>query len=477
MKRVTVFVALLALLAIAIVPALAQDEDPVTLRVMNYSAEQQDFYDEVGQEFFDETGIQLEWETLSRDAYNETLPRMFDDGSAPDVFFWLGANRVLTVNELLDAGWIQPLEMDVLPEDWMSRWPDGSFVDGINVIDGNVYSFPFNDNKIWGPGYMYVNNQVWEDAGLSLDDMPETWSELREDCQTVRESGPYCIAIPLEGTHFQRTWYPLTGTIYTDQLFDYQTGRYNIDDPRMLETFEYVQSLYADDLVIPGINGRDETRASMAFGEAAIYFGGAWMPSVFANTYEFTDVTAAPAPHPDDGLTGALAQTNSENKYFISSTSQNPTEATTFIEWMTRPDGFFASNYLERGFGTLAYSDNAEYITDPVMLQVVDIATQQRPNMRVQYPEPAVACPAVASSEAFINAENIRRNWEWEEMSLALVEATDFAPVAQEIAASKNEAFLDTLDEEGIDPACFAFPDWELTSNFDPAMYEMSDTE
>jgi multiple sugar transport system substrate-binding protein len=474
MKRTTVLILLVVLLATSLVPALAQDE-PVVLKVMNYSAEQQDFYDEAAALFFEETGIQVEWETLSRDAYNETLPRMFDDGSAPDVFFWLGANRVLTVSELLDAGWIQALDAEALPEDWMSRWAEDSFVSGINVIDGDVYSFPFNDNKIWGPGYMYINNQVWADAGLTAEDVPATWSELTEICQTIRDSGPYCLAIPLEGTHFQRTWYPLAGTIYTDQIFDYQTGRYNIDDPRLLEAFEYIQSLYAEDLVIPGVNGRDETRASMAYGEAAIYFGGAWMPSVFANTYEFTDVTAAPAPYPDAGLTGALAQRNSENKYFISSTSEHVTEATLFIEWMTRPDGYFAENYLANGFGTLAYADNSAYITDPVMQQVIAIAMETRPNMRVQYPEPAVECPAAAASQAFVNANDIRRNWEWEEMVLALTTGDDFGPVAAEIATAKNEVFQDTIAEEGISPDCFAFPDWDGVTDFDPALYSMAE--
>lgn len=473
MKRLAILLVLFTLLTMTIAPIAAQDD--VTLRIMNFSAEQQDFYDEAIVEFTAETGINVEWETLSRDAYNETIPRMFDDGSAPDIFFWLGANRVLTVSELLDVGWIQALDQSALPDDWMSRWSEGSFVDGINVIDGEVYSFPFNDNKIWGPGYMYINNLVWADAGLTDADIPTTWSELTSVCQTVRDSGPYCLAVPLEGTHFQRTWFPLAGTNYTDQLFDYQTGEYNIDDPRMLETFEYIQSLYAADLVIPGVNGRDETRASMAFGEAAIYFGGAWMPSVFANTYEFTDVTAAATPHPDEGLTGSLAQRNSENKYFISSSSEHATEATIFIEWMTRPDGYFAQNYLEQGFGTLAYSDNGAYITDPVMLQVVDIAMNQRPAMRVQYPEPAVECAAVASSQAFVNAENLRRNWEWEEMVLALTTGDDFAPVAEEIAAAKNAEFMATIEAEGIDASCFAFPDWELTSNFDPSMYSMGE--
>ncbi len=468
MKHVLV---LLVLLVLAITPVIAQD---VTLHVMNWSAEQQEFYEQVEEAFFADTGIQLEWETLAQDAYNETLPRMFDDGSAPDIIFWIGANRVLTVSELLNVGWIQPLDASVLPEDWMNRWPEGSFVEGINIIDGQIYSFPFNDTKIWGAGYMYINNQVFADAGLDpVADAPTTWSELQEVCRTVRASGPYCLSVPLEGTHFQRTWYPIAGSIYTDQFFDYRTGRYNIDDPRMLEAFSFIQSLYAEDLVIPGVNDANESRAAVSFGEAAIYFDGAWMPSVFASTYEFTDVTAAPLPYPDSGPSGALAQRNSENKFFISSTSEHAREATMFIEWMTRPDGFFAQNYLASAFGTLAFSDNGAYITNPVMLQVVDIALETHPTMRVWYPEPALRCPEVAQSQAFVNAENVRRNWEWEEMVLALTTGEDFAPVAQGIAAEKNRVFLETLESEGIDPACFAFPEWDGVSDFDLALYDM----
>ena len=95
----------------------------------------------------------------------------------------------------------------------------------------------------------------------------------------------------------------------------------------------------------------------------------------------------------------------------------------------------------------------------------------QRPTMRVQYPEPAVECPAVASSQAFISAENLRRNWEWEEMVLALTTGADFAPVAAEIAAAKNAEFQATIEAEGISSDCFAFPEWDLTGNFDAALY------
>jgi ABC-type glycerol-3-phosphate transport system substrate-binding protein len=453
------------------------EQEPVTITVMSWSQEQSDFYATAKEEFEAEyPWITVEFETLAQDAYREALPLMFQSDDSPDVFFWLGSNRVATMNELLDQGWIGPMSpQDHAEGDWFSRWPDGSFVEGINMVGEDVYSFPFNDNKIWGPGYMYMNNAVFAEAGLDpAEDAPETWSELLDVCRTIREAGPYCMAIPLQGNHLQRTWFPLAGTIKTDSFFDLQEGVYTVNDPAFEEVYNLLLTMYEEDLAIPGLTERDFVRAAVANGEAAIYLGGAWMPSVFANTYDFTDLSVAPPPHPDDGKTGALRQTYSENKWWLSSQSENPEAASIFIEWMTRSDGFFASEYLAQGFGTIAYSDNSKYITDPNMLQVVDIAMNT--NHRVLNPEPLVACPDLAQSEAIVNAENIRRNWEWEEMAAALLDLREFGDVAAEIEAEKNEVFLETLAAEaeaGLDVSqeCYQFPDWEFNEDFDTSNY------
>lgn len=469
MKRFSLL--LIASLLLLIAPVAAQET--VTLRVMSWSAEQAEFYEQVVAEFNAEyPNIEVEWEVLEQSAYREALPLMFQSDDAPDIFFWIGANRVLSMRELLDQGWISPLAPEGTDySEWFTRWPEGSFAEGINLVDGVPYSFPFNDNKIWGAGYMFMNTDVWEAAGLDVNDPPETWSELLEACRTITsETGVFCLSVPLSGNQFQRTWYPLAGMAMTDQFFDLQTGRYAIDDPRLLDAFNFVQQFYEEELAVPGFNDQTFARAAFATGQAAIYFDGAWMPSVFRTSFEFDNFAVAAPPVPDEGRTGSLAQQYSENKFYVSSQTEHPEEAWLFIEFMTRPDGFFASEYLRSGFGTLAYADNGAYIDDPVFLDIIDIAFEE--NIRVLYPEPAVKCPEVAGSQAINNAENLRRNWEFEEMALALSEGRDFAPVAQEIAATKNEEFLRTLEEEGIDPACYAFPEWEFTEEYDTANYD-----
>lgn len=462
-----------------VVEVEAEEEmEPVTLKIMNWSQEQADFYEVVATEFNKEyPHITIEWDTLEQGQYRETLPLMFQSGESPDIFFWLGADRVLTMAELLNQNWIAPMDTDVLPEDFYDRWPENSFLEGINTFNSLPYSFPFNDNVVWGPGYMYTNKDVFRNAGLDPEAPPTTWSELRETCETIVESTEaYCLAVPL-GNDLQRTWYPLAGMNFTDSFFDYQQGRFNIDDERQLETFNYLQGFFNDGLVVPGNNDKNFARQSMANGQAAIYFGGAWMPGVFAG-YEVPDLDLgvfAP-PVPDDGRSGSLRQSFSENKYYISAQTDHRTEATQFIEWMTRPDGFFASEYLAQGFGTLPFSDMQKYVTDEGLLKVIEVANEA--NLRVAYPEPVVACPDVAQSEATTNANNITNNWEFVAMSEALLNGEDFAGDAAEIADAKNTEFLNTLAEEAAEGLtvgieCYAFPEWDdITAPYSSDLYD-----
>lgn len=461
-------VALVALIAGALGSVTAQDEE-VTLKLMNWSGEQADFYDDVAAAFNEEyPNITLEVEIIAQSEYREALPLLFQQGEAPDIFFWISqSNRVLTAAELRDLGWISPITGAT--EEWQARWPEGSFVDGVNVFDGEVYAFPFNDNKIWGPGYMFYDRAAFEAAGLDPDTPPATWSELESACEAIVETGVNCLAVPLKNNQFQRPWYALAGMAMTDQFFDYQTGTFSIDDPRLIDTFNFLQEMNEAGYFVPGVEDQTFMRQALGNGLAAIYFDGAWIPSVLPGMgFEDLDLGVAAAPHPDGGRTGALAQTLSENKYFISSQTEHPEEAALFIEWMTRPDGFFAQNYLDASFGTLAYADNGEYIGNEVF---AELASEIGGDFRLLYPEPVIACPDVAQSEAFRAANQIRPNWEFEEMVEALVDGRDFAPVAAEIAAEKDAVFQATVAEEAeaglnISMDCFTFPEFDYTSDF-----------
>ncbi len=456
----------------------AANRQPATIKIMTWSQEQAGFYKDVAAEFKKESPwVTLDFQTLEQGKYREALPLMFQSNQAPDIFFWtVDASRVLTMGEVADLGWIRPLAPDgKVPDSWKARWPEGVFVDGINMSKGAVYSFPFNDTKIWGPGYMFYNKAVFKKAGLDPDKPPQTWNQFLEAARTIKQkAGAYALAAPLKGTDFQRPWYAMAGSIMSDRFFDYRNGRFDLDDPRMLKVFAFIQNLYKEGLVVPGVEDKDFSRRALATGQAAIYFDGAWVPGNLA-TMGFKDVElgVAPPPYPDDGTRGSFAQGFTENKFFISSQTKHPEEAWLFIEWMTRPDGFFAREYLKRGFGTLAFADNAKYITDPGMLEVIKASN----GLRVTYPEPLLACQDLAKSKAFMNAENLRRDWEFQVMVEALTSGKDLAPVAADLASKKNAKFNQTLEAEkakGLNVSveqCYRFPEWDGVTDYKPADY------
>lgn len=475
MKKRRGAVALAALALVAPLVACGTDSgsgDQVTLNIWDFSTEQVEFHKVVGDQFTKEhPNIKIEWRSITQDEYKKTLPLAFQSRQAPDIFYWSDGGP-MNMAQMLSQGWVSPLHPDgELPQEVADRWPDGSFVDGINISEGETYSFPFSENLYWGPGYMYLNNAVFAQAGLDPANPPKTWTELKQACATITASTEAeCIASPSKGRDLQRIWYALAAGAKTDLFFDYQNGKFSLDDPALLETFSYVQELNQAGYLAPGTNDKDFSRQQFAADQAAIYLDGTWMPSVWTSQgYTADKFTVAGHPNPDGGATGALARQHDGNKYWVSSQTENHEAAWTFLEWMTQPDGFFVQEYYKAGFGTLAYVDNAKYVTDPAIKQIMEIAEQ--PGFRVRVPVPVLKCPDIAKSEAYLDAISKRPDWEFEAMVEALVDNKPLAPLAQELVAERQsilEAKLAEEKESGLDVSidCYTFSDWEYTEDY-----------
>jgi len=454
---------------------------PVTLKISDYSPEQKDFHKQVADQYHTEhPNVTIEWNSIAQAQYNQTMPLAFESHQAPDIFFWKSdLNPVLTMSYLFDQGWIRPLGKEgAVPPDWQKRWPDGMFVEGVNVKGGKVYGFPFTDNKIWGPGYFYWNKSLFKAAGLDENKAPSTWNELAQDCAAIKSKEPdkFCAAVPLKGTDPQRWWFNLAGSIMTDQpFFDLKSGRFDLNDPRLLKAFGYLQSLYKSGYVAPGVNDKDFSRQQVAAGQAAMYMDGAWMPGVWAQQgFDSSKYGVAAMPYPDDAPRGGLAQRYSENKYWLSSQSTHPQEAWELIQWMTQPDGFFAQGYLKGGFGTLAYANNQKYLTDPAMQQVIRVGTTK--GFRALDPEPLLKCPDLTKSKALSDASALHPNWEWETITDAIVNNKNFATTAKEVADARQKVLTEELDKEKasglkVSLDCYTFADWNYNQDFDVSKY------
>src|SRR5260221_12483394 len=100
------------------------------------------------------------------------------------------------------------------------------FAEGINKHNGTVYCFPFTDNVIWGPGYMYFSKDLFTKAGLDPANPPTTWNQLFTACQAIKSTtGKYGLALPVKFTDFRRIGDPMRGSIWPDQSVDTQNAR------------------------------------------------------------------------------------------------------------------------------------------------------------------------------------------------------------------------------------------------------------
>ncbi len=464
--------------------APAVPEEKIVLEMMSWSENLVELYEDAAQAFEQEyPNIELEFITMPEDEYYEARPLLFESGQAPDIFYQSGGATVLS--EFLEKGWIRPLHPDgTVPQEWIERWPDGYFIPGINIYDNEVYSFHFTNIRVSTWGFMFYNKEVLAQAGLDPEHPPETWSELKDACRTIsNQSLGAGIAIPLAPpADIRRLWTAIAGSIMTDKTFDYQQGRFCIDDERMIAAYDYIRSFYDESLVLQGGDpenpyqyNKEFARQALASGQAAFYFDGHFvlgtLKTMGFEDFVNTNLGIAATPYPDNRPRGALSSGLNNNSYWVSSQTQHPEEAWLFIDWMTQPDGFFGREFVSRGYGFLQYVDNAHYVSDRNMLRVIEIS----PALTVIYPEPLVLNPELAKSQAFISADQSVN-------VLAIVGETllsdgDFNAVAHDMAQTQNDLFLQTLEEErnsGLDVIVddYTFPDWKLDEDFDYESYQ-----
>ncbi len=458
---------------------LAQAPD---VTVWSISVEQDDLYRELETAFSERyPEYTVRFETFSQDAFQQNLPLSFESGDAPDVVL---SSFDVPMSELLANGWLAPVAGDAeIPDEWFARFPETTFVNGHNMVDDVVYGVPTNEQDIWGPGYMFYNRSVLEDAGIDPDaEIPTTWSELLSVCERIKAAEYPCFTASFDSdSNVRRWWTPFTSMAQTWTPFNYQTGEFNYADESRLRAWELLKTLYDGEHFIPGVEttDRETSRQIFALDQAAFYMDGAWMPSVFQTGMEFADLNygVAPAPRPDDGLQGALHKSLITSRLHVTSNVRNPEAAWALIDFLTEPEGLYAQGYISGGFGFLSFADNEQLIdpNDEVLAEILEISD----GYRKYEPVPLLACADMAQSTAY-NDTLQDPTIPSEEPSLveALTTGQDWTVTAQQMATERQALFEELLAAEkaeglNVDQSYFTYANWEFDSNFEYSTYPL----
>jgi len=142
--------------------------------------------------------------------------------------------------------------------------------------------------EIGGFGFWY-NMHVWEDAGLTEEDIPRTWDDLLNVAQTILDSGAYPF-VRSTGT------VGYTVGIWLDMIMERTAGRdirrsfgpgeITFEDPAWAKADSYWMQLLPYWHPDVATLTYDEALMSVVTGESAMMLLGSWAPGTFETQYE-----------------------------------------------------------------------------------------------------------------------------------------------------------------------------------------------
>lgn len=463
------FTCLLVLVLVSI--ALAAPKAPKTkIVIWTWSQEQADFFKEmetkIEQKYPD---IDVQYTNIVQAQYRNSLPLAFRGGNAPDIFF--ESNNPA---DLVGLGFARPLD-EFMTKDFMGKFPEEYFYEGVCRVDGKIYALPQSNYKIARPIYFYYNKDVMKKAGLNPNKPPKTWSELREMAKKVTIAGKgeyYGLAMIGKPAHdLERVAVGLASTLglSTGNTFDWRTGEWDYDNPGWVKLYEFLKSMKDDGSFFPGFASMDKTLARTYFAQnkVAFFMDGLWLPATFISMgYPNLNYGVAPPPVPDDGRKGyCYLIPTAVPMWYMSSQTKYPKEAWKVLSFFYSEE--YQRKFVENDFGYSPLKDfkNEKYVKNPHLKEIIKMA----PEISRLGVIPTIRNPK--ASVPIFNTVNTVHPTIWELMTSALMGEGDFRSGAAELNVKLNDIFESQLKEKNLSRDDFIFKNWDPMKDYTIEMY------
>jgi multiple sugar transport system substrate-binding protein len=431
---------------------------------------------EFNEEHKGEIKVELNW--FPTDQYASVLQTAMSSDTLPDLF----ATPQLDLLGMEEQGLIRPVN-DIVPDDWAGQFAEGAFVEGINKLGDDYYSWP--ERGPWDRGLMFTNRKVMEQAGLDPDQPPTTWQELEDMCADIAEAGQgqyygMIIGGKDDGIALLETLALAAGAqmdgdwaIKATSFFDYKTGTYQYDSEQMKQAAEFLLELEDSGCVVPGSLSRDKATAEglWAQGSAAFHFEPQWVINIVKRDFPDTDFSVSNVPTPDAGTTPYFPTSFARGDYAVSAKTEHAEAVGVVIEeLLTGPAAF--ENFVKNGI-VLSASDEWNSRDDLYPHeQFADYVELSDQSVRIA-PSPAARSQAAAQ----VMAEMVVAPTKYEAMQQIFTGGVDNL---DENLAAYNQILEDSLDAAIADVQAsgaevsrddFIFPNWEPSENYTDEKY------
>lgn len=347
------------------------EQENVTLRFYNYALSETakaDWWNATVDAFEAENDwIDIETVTVDYNSMIQTFTNDLASGLAVDMIY----GEVSWIPALADSGFVQSPE-DVLSPDFYSGYYD--YVLEQMKYNDTVYAVP----HYYSPSIIFVNKNLVEAAGLSMDSFPTTLDGLKEwietlaayyqgDANVTTIFGLTTAEVSATGSNINAMYNAFGGTLINDQgeLADLTSGDNLTAMTEMLDFYKY---LIGNGYTQENLKLKDY-RSSFGAGNVVMYVDQSWGYAQIAEVADNTSDFTVTAPLPTTMGTNGKGESLVESHCFMigSGLSDAQKEAVDlFIQYCTSTDTM--EEYLNNiGIAYVAHENMEDCQISPIL--------------------------------------------------------------------------------------------------------------
>lgn len=401
------------------------------------------------------------------------------NGNAPDVF---QVPLSIPPAEAVNAGWVRPID-DIIPNftEWQAQFPPSSFVEGINVFNGRVYTFPRSTSKR-GVHMTFYNAPQMQAAGYDLSTTPLTWDVFRDAARRITEAGAgayYGLILagqqPGRWGDYVRTLGRLAGSSASQDDIDLRTGEYAFTSDGYIDAIELLLALRDDGSVFPGSLALNDAqaRSQMPQNVAGMIMEGEFtLPIWIRDSPDFQfGVTGFPIPN-SGTFTPVTYQNTATNHQWLFAESPYPEIAGELFSYIGSRAGQLAFVSITGGSDPSIYPEvnQAATIDERVRscYSVFDERMRLGPDPRIRNPQ---------TSQIYLNFRQPTPNFGETVQGIFAGQLNDPRAAMQMVKDQYERAFDDAIaaaQSNGAEVSRddYVFSNWDPTQDYLDANYQ-----
>ncbi|HIX28818.1 MAG TPA: extracellular solute-binding protein [Candidatus Blautia stercoravium] len=201
--------------------------------------------------------------------------------------------------------------------------------------DGKLYTVPY---QVYTTGVWY-DKTMWEKAGLTDADKPETFEDLKAVCQKLKDSGVNPITCNSDTVNLLYG-FQLGRYIGQEALLDCYNNANWANVPEAKKAADDIQSLVDAGYFSPNAPANyPDGQNEIGFGESAMILNASWIPNeILTKTGTEVDFGFFPWPSVEGGVDGAEASMVGAQGFGVVAKSENQQEAFDFATMIATGD-------------------------------------------------------------------------------------------------------------------------------------------